>query len=234
MLTIRRHSYLMLPQHTGYPMRSDQLLRDMQKVVNHDLPNQLVVLQSLLQLLDSEESAHLGANGREYVRRLKHAAERAGDMVRFLKEIGRINTFKSIAEKVPLADLARELQGELQRLYPDTRFDFVWNWKTPAIVGDTRVFLQAMLELFAAFLAPSAQTSRVSAQSETLGDAIELAFLIEQTPADGQRSSPQGIEQRMEFILAREWLALCGSGAEVVEVGLSEGQTRFSIVVPDR
>ena len=198
MLTIRRQSYVPLPEPAGCPMRSDLLLRDMQKVVNHDLPNQLVVLQSLLHLLDAEESAQVSANGREYLRRLKHAAQRASDMVRFLKEITRINNFTSAAQTVTLADLARELQGELQRLYPGTQFEFAWSWQTPTIVGDARVFLQAMLELFAGFLSPAAQTCRVSALSETHGEAIELAFVLHQVPADGQRSSPQGIDQRME------------------------------------
>ena len=58
---------------------SDHLLRAMHKVFSHDLPNQMVVLQSLLHLLDQEESARLSDKGREYVRRLLNATKRGGE-----------------------------------------------------------------------------------------------------------------------------------------------------------
>ena len=44
MPTIQRRPYLSLSELAGYPMRSDQLLRSMHKVLSHDLPNQTVVV----------------------------------------------------------------------------------------------------------------------------------------------------------------------------------------------
>jgi hypothetical protein len=90
-----------------------------------------------------------------------------------------------------------------------------------------------MLELFAGFLHPEGETCRVSASSEQYGEAIELAFHVEETaPTALPPANPQTFEQRMEIVLARAWLALSNSGVELTQpVG---GVVRFSIVVPNQ
>ena len=199
----------------------------MHKVVHHDLPNQMVALHSLLQLLNDEESARLSAEGREYVRRLQNATKQSSEMVRFLKEIDRIHTISCKAETVKLSALARELQGEFVRLYPGTQFAFEWQWQVPALVGDVRVFLHATRELFAGLMQPPGKSCRVSASSAQRGEAVELAFRLEESPTP-TRANPQKLEERMEIILAREWLALAGA-----ELMLSVGaESRFVVVVP--
>ena len=60
-------------------MPSDRLLRGMQKVCSHDLPNQIVVLQSLLQMLQLEEADRLSPDGRDYVRRLQKVTRRTAE-----------------------------------------------------------------------------------------------------------------------------------------------------------
>lgn len=214
-------------------MRSDQLLRAMHKVFSHDLPNQMVVLQSLLQLLEQDESARLSSDGQEYVRRLVGATRKASDMVRFLKEMGRLHAFTPRTEPIALETLARELQGELQHLHPDRQFEFDWQWQTPTISGDPRVFLPAILEVFAGLLRPHAKSAHVSARSEERADAVELSFAID------ERSVParpvgflQMLEQRMEIILAGEWLTQCG--AELRLMLPANDAARFSIIVPKR
>lgn len=222
----RRSSLSLSDLAADSPMRADRLLRGMQKVFGHDLPNQMVVLQCLLQLLNDEESPRLSADGREYVRRLLNATKRASDMVRFLKEMARAQAFTARSESIALAVLARELQGELQRLHPATRFEFDWRWGCPTILGDPRVYLQAILELIAGFLIPDRKACRLSATSELQGAAVEMAFQL-----DGI-CGPLPAEQRMEVVLAREWLALCGAGVDLIP--LPAGVVRFSIVVPNR
>src|SRR5260370_33622907 len=109
-------------------MRSDRLLRAMHKVLSHDLPNQIVAVQGLLQLLSLEESARLSADGCEYLRRLQNAARRTAELGRFLKDMEQLGGFTIQTGPVALADLARELQGELQQRYPATQFEFNWRW----------------------------------------------------------------------------------------------------------
>jgi light-regulated signal transduction histidine kinase (bacteriophytochrome) len=224
-----------LDERTESPAQADRLLRQMHQVCSHDLPNQMVVLQSLLKLLSLEESANLSDEGREFVRRLQNATRHASGMVRFLKEMGSLKTRAARLEPIALAQLARELQGGLQHLYPDRQFAFEWDWRVPAIVGDTRLFVQAILELFAGLSHANGQQCRISASAREHADMIELAFHIEERLAsDGAAGSakPRKLEERMEIVLAREWLALCGAGIEVLS---AEGaEARFSLIVPNR
>jgi light-regulated signal transduction histidine kinase (bacteriophytochrome) len=227
MLTIRRPSNLASCEPSAPPMRSDQLLRSMHKVMNHDLPNELVVLQSLLQLLEEEESSQLSKEGREYVSRLQNATRRAGEMVRFLKEMGRLNTQASQPATIFLAAFTRELQGELHRLHPGIHFQFDWQLDTPTLHGDSRVYLRAILELLGGFISPHAKSCVISARAQAHGDAVELALELTQIPA---APSPLSVENRMELILARESLALCGAGVEVTLP--ANGSIQFSLVAP--
>jgi light-regulated signal transduction histidine kinase (bacteriophytochrome) len=205
----------------------------MHKVFSHDLPNQMVVLQSLLQLLSEEETPRLSEEGREYVRRLQNATKHASELVRFLKDMGRLNVFMNKSETISLNALARELQGELQNRHVDKRFEFEWQWNAPTIVGDPRTFSRALLELFAAFLPPQSTECRVSARSTAVTHAIELAFRLEVKPeAVPPIANAKMLDQRMEIVLAREWLALGGGRLEVKLP--ADGEVCFSILVPNR
>ena len=212
-----------------------RLLKQMHQVCNHDLPNQMVVLQSLLKLLSFEESANLGEEGREYVRRMQNATRQASGMVRFLKEMGKMGTRVARMEPVPLSQLGRELQGGLRHLYPERRFNFEWDWRVPTIVGDANLYVQAILELCGGLSHADAEQCRLSASAKEHADLIELAFHIEETLGPNRVAAPprpQALQERMEIVLAREWLALCGAGVEVLSV--EDGEARFLLIVPNR
>ena len=162
-----------------------------------------------------------------------NATRRASDMVRFLKEMARLKAFTSRSETITLAHFARELQGELQQLHPGRQFDFSWQWSVPTIIGDGRVYVRAVLELCAGFLSSDGKKCRLFADSSQQGQAIELTFhLDERKERPPAPCNPEMVDQRMELILARQWLALCGAG---VEIKRPDGaMTAFTIVVPNR
>lgn len=214
--------------------RAAALLRDMHKVIRHDLPNQMVALQSLLQLLSQEELARLSPDGQEYVGRLQHAARRASDLVRFLKEMERVVHYPARFEPIGLAALARELQGEVQRLHPQQEFTFEWQWDVPTMVGDARVLLQAIPELCGGLLSPRTQRCAVLARSQSADHGTRLLFHLVQSGAALVRGTPiaKPWAERPEFILARAWLALSGADVEVTLENPEESS--FVIVVPNR
>jgi light-regulated signal transduction histidine kinase (bacteriophytochrome) len=212
----------------GSLMRSDRLLRGMHKVFSHDLPNQMVALQSLLQMLSADEAGRLSMEGQEYVRRLHSASLRACEQVRFLKEMGRINSCTAKAEAITLSTLARELQGELQQKHPHTEFTFDWQWETASIVGDVRTLRLALSELFTALMGPNAGQCRVSASARSQGNEIILTFQLQERRAAW---TEQALEQRMEIVLAREWLALSAANLEVTLP--AEGTVCFLISIPN-
>lgn len=210
---------------------SQRILQGMHKVLGHDLPNQMVALQSLLHLLDQEESAQLGEDGREYVRRLHSATRRAAGMVRFLKEMSRLDRQGVRCEEFLVAALARELHGEMQRAHPDRSIEFSIDGGVATMQGDPRVFLQALIELCGGVLHPQIRPCKVSASFARRSDTVQLAFHMEEgyDPA-AARLAADALEQRMEVILAREWLARAGASLEV-ELP-APGGIRFAIVVP--
>jgi light-regulated signal transduction histidine kinase (bacteriophytochrome) len=210
-------------------MRSDRLLRSMHRVFSHDLPNQMVALQSLLQLLSAEEADHLTKDGREYIRRLHSATQRACEQVRFLKEMGRINICTAKAESFALSTLARELQGEMQQKHPHTEFTFEWHWETPAVTGDGRSLRLALSELLHALMGPDAKQCHVSATSRSQADKIMLSFQLKERHVAW---TARALDQRMEIVLAREWLALSAASLEVTLP--ADGTARFLISIPNR
>src|SRR5689334_11074635 len=88
----------------GQPTDAERRLTSMHKVCNHDLPNQLVVLQSLLKLMELEEAEHLSEQGREFVRRMQNASQHASSMVRFLKEMSGLGMRAARLEPIALAE----------------------------------------------------------------------------------------------------------------------------------
>lgn len=216
--------------------RAERLLSHMQRLHNHDLPNEMVALQSLLQLLSFDESKNLSEDGREYVRRLQNAAKRASDIVRILKELGRLNAHECAAEKVELDRLARELQGELQRGFPELQFQFKWQWRTPAVFGDSRVYLHAVVELCKVLVPASTKALLVQAGSRRRGDFDTLEFSFRDTALtqfpQGNHPIAAAPAEPLEVVLAREWLALCGADLQFDKCDSSGAA--FLINVPSR
>ena len=107
-------------QTTDDTDRADRLLGKMDRVLSHDLPNQIVAVQSLVQLLEMDKMSRLGPEGRECISRLHRVARRAHGMVRFLKELSRLHAPPRRVEEVAPATVIRELRAELHQQVPGT------------------------------------------------------------------------------------------------------------------
>ena len=188
-------------------MRSDRILGCMHRVVSHDLPNQLVAIQGLLQLFLLEEADRLSTDGREYLGRLQSAAGRAGELVRFLKELGRVNSHALKVETFALADLLGEVQGLLRQRRTSWVITCPEVWFVPTIAGDLQVYVQALHELFTGL--PNRGEGHASVQSARADGSVELTFSL--APETATRADPATLERSLELVLAREWLARCGA-----------------------
>jgi light-regulated signal transduction histidine kinase (bacteriophytochrome) len=206
-------------------MRADRLLRGMHKVVRHDLPNQLVAVHALLALLDQEESPRLSETGREYVRRLQNAAQRASELTRFLAEMERISAIDVKNEPVFLDRLTRDLLEALRRRHAG------WSWTAdthhfhhPVVPGDARVYQEALVELVSGSAAPTGD-GRIHVQSSRRGDSVDVEIVV------NAFAGPTPTEQRLEFLLAREWLSLCHATLDI-SIPVT-GKIRFAVLVPN-
>jgi light-regulated signal transduction histidine kinase (bacteriophytochrome) len=219
-------------------MQSDRLLHGLHKVCSHDLPNQLVALQSLLQMLQHEEADRLSTDGQEYLRRLQNVAQRTNAIARFLKEMEKLHRYVSKPEEISLSLLGREIQAALKQQFPHNEFLFDWQWSIPAIVADYRTFIAALAEVLICAVGPQTQPCRLRASSQERGNQVAVHFVMETTAAltdNGPHFSARGavvpLDQRLEIILAREWLAVSASSLELTVQGAT---TRFCILVPTR
>lgn len=218
--------------------RAERLLDAMYRVFSHDLPNQLVVVQSLLSLLQDDET-NLSAEGKEQVQRLRQAAGRASNMVHFLKDMARLARLSETIEDIRLSALAREVQAEVQQAYPGRELKYETSWQIPHVVVGRRSLHQALVQLLRAGIEHFASRSVLIQLASTLNEsALEILVVVQ--PGDGPNlpgSSSSGHDrtqpdQRLEFILARELVALWDGTLTTVP---QSGRTfSFAISIPSR
>ncbi len=200
--------------------RAQRLLRGMHKVFSHDLPNQVVVLQSLLRLLQVEEIDRLSPDGREYVARLASAATKAGAQVRFLKEMSRLHSYQPRLHDLALPSLARELEADLNQPGRVGVIEYQWHWQRGSIRVDQRTFCQGLLGLLQEQLERGHDHSLIQGTAHAGPACVQLEFCV--TPARGPAQPGH------DTLLARELLAV--SAAELTLD--TEQRGRFSILVP--
>lgn len=99
------------------------LLALLQKMLGHELPNQLIAVQGMARLLQMEAGEQLGPEPRTYLDRLAAGALRAHETVRALAELIRAVRVPRPVQPVALAEVVREAVAEVRRAYPDLRVE---------------------------------------------------------------------------------------------------------------
>jgi light-regulated signal transduction histidine kinase (bacteriophytochrome) len=213
-------------------VRSSRLLRTMHTVLSHDLPNQVVALQSLLQMLELEEAGRLSEEGQEYVTRLRRVAGKAGAMARFLKEMSRLDGYRVCLEEVSVSALRRQLKVEFQQSVPDATFDCPAGGDIPVISADPRLLAQGLVEVLrsvAERLAVPRYELRLSAFRADGGVELHVELSAAGQLASAHYPERTPIAERLEFMLAREILATFG--ARLTQLSEAGGQTRFTVLL---
>ena len=213
------------------------LLRSMHKVFSHDLPNQVLVMQKILQTLEEEESEHLTDDGKEQVQRLQVAVHKASRMVRFLKEMSRLPACAPQRDVVSLERIFDDVWAELYQRFPDHEVELAWRSDVPTVVADLRLLTSAIVELLGASLEDHADAPDASweASAEGRDGEVEIRFwnTFQDTPVSlstSLRSERMMGDHRMETVLASEWLKLAGGSLKLPPDG--SPRREFSLVVP--
>lgn len=204
------------------PSRAEQLLAAIYQVCSHDLPNQLVIVQGLANLLQLEEKPRLTQPAQEHLARLVGAAQRAGNMVQFLQEIVRINRRSDPIETIQLAHLGQELRAELAQRYRARRFAFDVQWTSVSVRAGRRSLRQALLELLRCGIesCPAANVViRLISRAEESSTRLELAVANAESdaplePSIDDKKLPGS--NRLEVSLACALAATWGGTVEVV------------------
>jgi signal transduction histidine kinase len=118
-------SSLVDPQEVRRSLESaERLLGCFQKALGHELPNQLVAVQGLVYLLQEEEGARLGAEGRATLERLAAVVKRTHLLVRELADVGRSVRRAPAAGAARLHEAVAEVVAEVKQLSPGQRIEY--------------------------------------------------------------------------------------------------------------
>lgn len=201
--------------------QAERLLAAMHSVFSHDLPNQLVIIQGLANLLELEEKQSLSPQAQEFMTRLAGAAKRASGMVQFLKQMARLHRVQEPLERIQLAPLFREIRAELTQLFPGRTFVFDTQWHAPAVRAGGRALHQAMLEVVRHGIEACADSMPcLCLRSQHLGADVELDLEViagggADVPRPPARMDKPSLENCLELRLARAALASWGGMLEL-------------------
>ncbi len=91
--------------------------------VSHDLRAPLRAINGFGQALEEDYAALLDAEGRDYLRRIRAASQRMGQLIDDLLKLSRVSRHQLQFEEVDLSTMAREILAELRQGTPGRRVD---------------------------------------------------------------------------------------------------------------
>jgi signal transduction histidine kinase len=105
-----------LKAFTAKLQRSNRELQDFAYVASHDLQEPLRKIQAFGDRLQERYGSALGDQGRDYLERMQNAAGRMSQLIKDLLDFSRITTTGQPFVRVDLAQVAREVLGDLEIL----------------------------------------------------------------------------------------------------------------------
>lgn len=198
--------------------RATRILKTLGKIFQHDLPNQLVVFQGLVQLLELEEQDALTPQAREYIERMKSVSQRAIHLGKYVKEMSHLANSREVPEVIAVPSLAKEMRAHARHTHGDINFDWQGEWADVQIYASRVAVLRCLAELIALtlVLAPC-KAYRIALDSYTPDQTVRLhlALAPHGNPPPPFPTLPRVWESRLEFLFAAELLAGSGGTLQV-------------------
>ncbi len=209
--------------------------------LSHDLPNMLVALNGLLQMLRQEEEERLGSAGREYLQRLTAVGQKLQATVGTLRLLYRTSALAPV-ERIDLAELLRELAAAGKQLFSGSQIVFHSSLKVPQVQAPRLQLAQVLVELLRALGTSSAGEQELFAASRqgrgevelTLGhwsDGLRLSDGEAAAPAAALDHSVFGQDHRLGLILAEELARRWGGS--VTALAAPGARTWLRVTIPD-
>jgi light-regulated signal transduction histidine kinase (bacteriophytochrome) len=203
--------------------RLERRLEILGKICRHDLPNRLVVIRGLVNLL-LEESGKLGSEGQEYARRLSAASERALDLMQTVKTLLAVDALADKPEEIDVPDLARELARETKQLLPGADVEYQFSFTVRKVHGIRRSVHKVMGELLRHSLGEGRAKAFVEMGSRSTEQGAEISLAIAPNrialePAlASSREDSTATEKQLEVLVARELVESWGGDLRTVEI----------------
>ncbi len=112
--------------------------------VSHDLRSPLRSIDGFSQALLEDYASKLDANGQDYLRRVRSASQKMGELIDGLLRLSRLSRSELRIENVDLGAIAREIAARLKENQPQRNADFIIEGDLTA-KGDAQL-LRSLLE----------------------------------------------------------------------------------------
>ncbi len=176
----------------GVPLPPDDslapLLACLRRALGHEVPNQLVAIQGLVRLLNEEEGARLGADGRDYLGRVAAGARRLHALAAELAGLVRLQEAAPVPERVDFAEAVAEVAAELKQL--DSGLTLVYDplRSAPSLAVSPSAFRRVLLLLVRHLAAAGpAGGRRVELRCATADGRAVARVVVEGTPLTAAR-----------------------------------------------
>jgi light-regulated signal transduction histidine kinase (bacteriophytochrome) len=214
--------------------RAQRLLAAMHPVCSHDLPNQVVALQSLLQLFEWDEAENLTAQGREHYGRLRSIAAKTFAHVQFLREIVRLERHVPERAKLTFAQIHDDVRAEVHQRLSESTWQWDAQWDVERLIADRRLVQLGVVQLLRGACGIGPATWRVRMHTAAKNDGVEWTIATHlQGNATPAASEAALLEQRLALTLAQEYLAATDIACRPAE-GSAPGATVFSLTLANR
>jgi len=200
---------------------AERLIAAMHAVCSHDLPNQILSLQSLINLMDMDAVIPAGAAGHEYLTRLKAVTEKTAAMSDFLKAMVRLVRHTPQPCALTVHELFRELVAEAK-----SALDVPLAWDVRGLSGnvwaDRDLVYSSLGDLLRALTAGGAKDIAVASSQ-----SFRRTVVIIGVSGPGLPTTMSMLGQRYDFLLARERLHVAGVDLKLGPTGIG----RASVVL---
>lgn len=146
-------------------------------VVSHDLKAPLITIQGMVDLfLDSEEK-RLSKRGEEFMKSIREASERMGDLIGDLLQLSRVGRFDTEEEMVNIAEVVEVVFSEVRTIDIKKRFNFTMDGEFPALKVNRRRIYQIFANLVnnsVKFMDPNNPSPYVRVSCADLGEFYEF------------------------------------------------------------
>jgi signal transduction histidine kinase len=170
----------------------EQLLAGLRHLSGHELPNQLIAMQGLLQVFQADEADRVTPAGRDLLERASSLARQVHETVHRMAELCRLRYQSEAPDDVSLLELTREAAAEISQLSPQRTITYDLPDREVRLKIPRLLLRRALVQLVKWVLAadPGAHSFRIQFHANDVSEGAELRVVIREVRLGGEALLP--------------------------------------------
>lgn len=220
--------------------RSEKILDGLQTTLNHDLPNLVIAMQGLLQIVELEEAANFSTEGKDFFRRLQSTVHQMRQTLTLIRSVNKTTPLSESPTNFSLRETLIEAAAVVKLRFPEISITF----EGQAVNGFVPGFPDRMQTIFAEILTLMVTTGSrskliCSVSSRKLPNTIELLldnhpnlkteFPSQSSPKSEWNLEVLGQENRLRLLLLD---TLVSSTNSQLQIQIGKFGKRFELSLP--